>query len=213
MSLKQKVISLFFITLLAISVSGFADSTLDVNVDAAMEGTFGMETTADGTPTNAFVRDFSPNEEAVFRASFLFDPNNMNIAFGGRHLIFAAAANSVNGSRSIEVQIRRNPSNTFDVRCIAMVTGATAHRNYCGVIPVAFSGPHLFTLEWEASQTPGVPGFVQLTVDGVTEGRPVLNFSQRIRASNMGLLGGSIDPGTVGSHYFDDFQSFRTLAP
>lgn len=91
---------LIVLTLTVIAGVAGADS-LDVNNTAALGGTgtacsggnCGLEVFHDNT-SKAYVQDDSPADEAIYRASFLFDPNSIAATTAGtasfRHPIFGA---------------------------------------------------------------------------------------------------------------------------
>ena len=191
-----------------------AANSIDVNASAAMEGSFGLEAIADGTATNAFVQDDSPANETIYRASFMFDPNSMTMITGGRHIVFSATADSTNGNKAaITLQVKRKSSG-FAIRAMSQVTAGT-QREKTGDIALT-DAPHTVQLEWQVASGSGVAdGYLRLTVDGTTfvERTNIRSFTQSIKNAKLGHLASSVDPATVGSHYFDDFQSFRTLAP
>jgi len=192
-----------------------ADNSIEVNASAAMEGNFGLEAISDGSATNAFVQDDSPNAETTYRMSFMFDPNSMPMVVGGRHFIASATADSSQGNKScIEVLLRRTASG-YDIRVFTSVTASATNRKKTAPVPLS-DEPHTIEIQWQESSGPGIEdGIVQIRVDGgAWVGRSdVRNWTQTVKNAKLGFLASSIDPGTIGSHYYDDFQSFRTLAP
>jgi hypothetical protein len=76
------------------------------------------------------------------------------------------------------------------------------------------NSPHLIEVEWQASPVAGGYGVLRLRVDGGAWAEVIglKNNTQVIDIARLGIVIG-LDLDTVGSHYFDDFQSFRTLSP
>lgn len=191
-----------------------ADNSIDVNGSAAMEGSFGLEATSDGSATNAFVRDDSPNSETTYRMSFMFDPNSMSMIVGGRHFIAASTTDSTNGNRScVEVLLRRTAEG-YDIRVFTSPTASSGRKK---TPPQALSDePHLIEIQWQVSSGPGIEdGVIQSRIDGGPwVGRSdIRSYTQTVKNAKLGFLASSVDASTIGSHYYDDFQSFRTLAP
>ncbi len=202
--------------LLCLAGAAVADSSLDVNGNAAMAGNFGLEVTADGSQTNAFVQDDTPAQEPVYSASFMFNVNNMTMDIGARHIIFSTTNDSNNGNRVVSAQLRRKAGGSgYDIRALYQATGGTKRRK-TGVIDLQPNQAHKITIEFRAAASAGATdGLLRIMVDDATirEQTEIPTASQGVKNVKVGLLASSVDAGTVGSHYFDDFVSFRTLSP
>jgi hypothetical protein len=198
-----------------VALPAFAANSLDVNANAAMEGSFGLEVISDGTATNAFVQDDTPDSESIYRISFMFDPNSMSMTVGGRHFIAAVTADSSQGNKScVELLLRRTASG-YDIRMFTAPTAATSGRKKTPPQPLS-DGPHTIEIQWQTSSGPGIEdGLIQMRIDGgAWVGRSdIRSWTQAVKNAKLGFLASSVDPTTIGSHYYDDFQSFRTLAP
>jgi len=230
--MNRKSLKFVLITLITLACTGAAYaqacapvSCLDVNANAAMNGTsFGLEVVLDGSQStaNAFVQDSTPdvNMETVYRASFLFNVNDMTAIVGARHLIASLATLSSNGARAFTLQLRKTAA-TWDVRVFASLTASATQRRSITPIPLSTDQPQRITMEWTSASGPGVAdGFIRLTVsdpDGSNavfeERSDILNWTQTARNMKLGHIGASIDTPSSGSHYYDEFESFRTLAP
>lgn len=206
---------------------------LEVNSAAAMEGVCGLEAiaaggagvcdTVGGDLQSGFVQDTSPSAELTYRASFMFNPNAMNFSGAGcgnnqltRHIIFSATASSVNGNKTIRLWILRRSGRYF-LRANARVTAGSQEEATPNVDIGAHgveASAHLIELEWQAASGSGLSdGFIRIRADGGAWSQAnIRNFTQALETARMGLVVG-LNGTTSGSHYFDDFQSFRTLAP
>ncbi len=102
-----------------------------------------------------------------------------------------------------------------------------AYRNHLGeamevALPTHSSGyPVSIRFEWQEESAPGAADGkwclwrANNFAPGVYGGRcheQLRNNGHNIDQIELGAVGG-VDTGTVGSYYFDEFQSFRTLAP
>lgn len=172
------------------------------------------------------------NDETVFRAQFWFNPRDMFIRHGFRHFLLETLPgttqygavlgilspfrvslfrNQFTGEYKVEMGCR---ANCFDPATCG--SAATFPRLTLGT-GNAWS---LIQVEW-AHNTPGLFDAVCRIsiIDGAGAGQfaEVSGLSNRfysIDSCKLGFIGGVfIDPQTDGSHCYDDFQSFRTLAP
>lgn len=199
--------------------AAFAQNSLAVNNAAALNGTsFGLEVSLDGSTNSVFVEESDlTNDETVYRGQFWLDPNSLSMAAGSR---FAAIVIRTDGGGNIgRLQLNRNAADTsYRVRY--------QHRNAAGdYVGTRLGGngtkfisigdnPVLVT--FEATIGGGGVGFIQITVDDngtVTthERGPFGNAANGdIDAVRAGARGTSA--ALNGSYYFDEFESFRTLA-
>ena len=211
----MKKIALLAIGVLVIATGASANNSISVETYAAMSGTtYGLEAVADGTATNAYVQDDSPADETVYRAQFMFDPNSMTMDVGGRHIIFSSTANSTNGNKAAITLQMKYGAGGYAVRAMSQVTAGDQREKTADVL--LSDGPHEIMLEWQVASGPGLAdGMIRLTVDGSTVAQrlDVRSYTQAVKNTRMGHVASSIDATTVGSHYFDEFSSFRTLAP
>lgn len=78
MKTRPTVIGLAVVVVLAWSASGFAANGIEVNTNAALTGTYGLEVTADGSDSAAsYVATDSPNAETGVKISFNVQPNSL----------------------------------------------------------------------------------------------------------------------------------------
>jgi len=200
-------------------------ASIDVNATAAMTGSFGLEVVSDGANVDgAYVQDDSPDAEGTYRVSFMFNPAQIAITQTGfilesRHFIFTANGESViqpSNLRVIGIYFLKK-SGQYWIAAQGVNTAAgkikSSTRINLGAAGVENS-PHLIELEWQAATISGGYGLLRMRADGGAwvDIPTIKNFTQVVHTARLGIVIG-LDADTVGSHYFDDFQSFRTLAP
>ena len=235
----KKILTLFALVALA-GLAAHADS-LAVNGTAAMGGSFGLEVIHDNASA-AFVQDDTPSAETVYRFEFLFDANDINNASGGglgtnwRQSIFNIEGpnprpnnpgNACPNGASVKVPV---------MRLFAMFTGGNGQN--CSIQPLAMGNicTNIGTLSRVAISCSGpqkICGFLEIgspgrfgaTAVAVTDpcppdGDPA--YTERDRVNNetnvdrvkMGIPGtNAFGAGENGSLFYDEFASFRTLAP
>lgn len=212
--------------------------TLTVNATAAMNGTsYGLEVSHDNS-SPAYVQDDTPTGESIYRFSFIYNPRAIGATGSNGWImsIFGAMGDNPRpASATACPQAAHIP--VFPARVMAFFAGPgqtipgvrlTAMTNFCGTLgtPVIY---------WSENVPKRICGFVQsgtplyagiAVVDpGVAcppDGDPAYalapqtgnNDEHAIEFARMGNL--AVNPygaGEMGSVYFDEFESFRTLAP
>lgn len=210
------VFAVFFV-LAPLAASGA--NTLKVNAAAALNNTFfGMEVCLDGSSNSVWVAEFNATSNVtVYRGQFWFDPNGISMAPGSRFAhVWVRNAAGLNIGR---LQINRNATNSaYRVRY--------QHRNTAGTfVGTRLNGngkkfidipnaPVLIT--FEATIGGAGVGFIKATVDDGT------TTTTHFRGPFGNVVNGPIDevragargagPALLGSVYFDEFVSFRTLS-
>ena len=171
---------------------------------AALVGSYGLQATINNT-TPMYVWDDSPNAESHYRARFYFDPNSITMADGNAHYIFMGIGSDGTSvfqltfrfsGGNYQIQLRQKDDNNLQTST-AWVTMSDA--------------PHFIEMEWWAATTAGAnDGGVNLWIDGVQSGSlgNLDNDAQRIDRVRLGAVTG-IDVGTLGTYYFDAFESRR----
>ncbi len=202
-----------------VAPAAFAQNTLAVNNAAALNGTnFGLEVSMDGSTNSVFVAESDlTNDESIYRASFWVDFNAIDIDPGQRFAaVFVRNAAGLNIGRF--QMARRSDDGSYRVRyqhrnSVGDFVGTQLNGNGKRFIDVS-GGPLFVTLEVTIGN--GSTGRIEITVDdGGTETNhfrgPFGNLPngniEEVRAGGRGL-----GPQVVGSYYFDEFESFRTLA-
>ncbi len=192
-------------------------------------GEYGLRTTTvNGVNSAMFVEagaSVGVNNETVFRAQFWFNPSTMDIRHGRRHFI----ASSTPGSTSKQLSPFRTGffKNAFtgerkvNINCKVNCTNPTCPNAATTKISLGSApGWSLIQIEWAQNSGPGVfDGVCRISVIagiGAGESRQanITNLQYNIGSIKMGFLGGVvIDPQSTGEHCYDEFSSFRTLAP
>lgn len=212
----KKVTTMLFIALavLLIGTTAQAQSTSDVNGACAAEGSFGYEVTkAPGATNTVWVQDDTPDNEGVYRMQFQFNTATMNAPHQGKYMI-AVALQEGAGQRPAQMLLSYNIANGFKAWC------QTAHNN--GVlyatdkVSVTAGAWQTLMLEFRQSQGGGIDdGLCRITNVSSGESYEIINFRNSAYAvgrARIGLTGRAQVP-ISGTHCWDDFSSFRTLAP
>ncbi len=215
----MKKSTLFIIVVVAmLGFSGMADAQNTVRVEpyAAMNGTgYGLVLDAvSGQTNNAYVQDNTPDQESTYRASFWIDPNAIGIDSWSRFAAF-----SVRDSSNVEV-IRFQLQRAFH---------ATQYRIRLGCLNNA--GVWKWALEDGTGQKAlpigDTPTFVTIEMVFLDGNQGYCHMEAAGRDHwNGGYQAGTYDVHTVrlggakgisgdmsGEVYFDEFESYRTLAP
>jgi CSLREA domain-containing protein len=180
------------------------DGDLSVNAAAAMDGDFGLEAVLDDT-VPLFVTDWSPVAEPEYRARFLFDPNTLVMLDGRAHYIFQALMGSSQVLARVEVRYK---SGNYELRSGILSEGTGWVNTSWWYIT---DGPQTIEIGWRASASAEIPdGSLTMRINEVqSESRVgIRNDNQRIDFIRWGAVAG-IDAGTLGSMYFDAFESRR----
>lgn len=224
--------------LLAFASSGaaLAANSLSVTNAAAMGssggtacggGECGLEIVFDGTSTIAKVVDNTPVDESIYRADFWIDFSNLTQS-NGTFFVFMRATDTDLVRSAFQALVTR----IFNIYRISGRAGT----NTAGVFRITprinivdtCQALHL-VIEREQSPVPATPdGEVTITVvESTGTGCPAngtfVNTTQfhgaGVNNSDVGVddlhggAVGNIGAGITGSMYFDEFSSFRTLAP
>ncbi|MEZ4865121.1 MAG: metallophosphoesterase [Caldilineaceae bacterium] len=178
-------------------------SAIQVSSAAAQVGQRGVAFSITSN-TGTYLTDNSPNSETHYRVRFYFDPNSIPMASGDSHYIFGGYQGS---SRILRMEFR-NSKGQYQIRVGALENGSTWKITSWYAISDA---SHTIEMEWRASTTAGAnDGFLTLWIDGL----PLNNISgldndtRRMDSIRLGPLT-SLDSGTRGAYYFDDFVSRR----
>jgi RHS repeat-associated protein len=184
------------------SVTGSGD--LSVTSGAALVGSFGMQALINDTG-GIYARDDSPSNETRYRARFRLDPNSVSIPSGNRFDILETR-NSANGA-VFRVELGHVSASQYSLRLTVLDDGGSYSSSASYTTSDA---PQELLVDWQSATAAGANnGTIRLYVDGVertsltgrdTDGR-------RIEHVRLGAVG-SIDTGTSGTLFFDQFQSW-----
>ncbi|MCB1055244.1 MAG: right-handed parallel beta-helix repeat-containing protein [Acidobacteria bacterium] len=184
-------------------------TALNVNDVSAMTGRFGLEATLTGTTDRAYAVDDSPAADTHVAWSFLFDANGVTMADNTRHKVFQAFQEAP-VARLVTMVLRYRDLTGMELR-------VKVHQNDLswagtGWLPIPSAGPVLVGIDWTRAAGPGtqdgvlvvsLEGVVADTVTGIDN--DALGNVDLVR---LGVTGGA-DPGTTGSHYFDEYFAVR----
>jgi hypothetical protein len=217
--MKALRMTLMVVAIVALAGSAMAQNTVYVQGDGtgAMNGTnFGLTLDLDGTTSNAFVEDQTPADETIYRASFWFDPNSLPMNPADKFVIFLARHSSFNnvlrlqfnfqnGNYRVRLQVKKNNNVWADCR----LDGATGVR----FITIG-DEPTQITIESVFGDS--TVALARVTANGVTHFKDTYQSSAwsvaRIRMGGPRMAQAQGGP-FVGEVYFDEFESYRTLAP
>lgn len=177
---------------------------LSVTGAAALQGSFGMQALIDGTGT-IYVTDETPAAEPFYRAQFRIDPNSLTM---GADEAFDILGLDSGTTAVVRLQLRRTAGD-YRLQFLLIDNSGTVRVSPNTVIS---DGPHTVQFDWSANSTAGATdGSAVLSVNGVPKvtmsGAQV--GSRRLDRVRFGASG-SIDAGTSGTFFLDDFQSWRT---
>jgi hypothetical protein len=203
--------------------TAMAANGVQVNAAAAMDGTnYGMEVVIEDNATSTYVVSEHASDEKVFRALFWINPANLaNVSAvpGTTWFRFFAAADDSLGQhivlflkksvqqRNWRVTVYKKQNNGFFV--------FAGEFFWCsGAAPAPFQ----MQVEWTAADVGMNNGMVSVTklADGTGITFSSANDSNfEVDKVFAGFLNfDSFDPGAGGgSYYFDEYESYRTLAP
>jgi hypothetical protein len=198
----------------AVGTTVQAQSTSAVNGNCAAEGSYGYEVTkAPGATNTVWVEDDTPDNEGVYRMQFQFNTKDMTVPHRGKYFI-AVALQEGAGLRPAQMIMSYNVVNGFKVWC------QMAHNNgniwSTGKVSVPENTWQTLMLEFRQSQGGGIDdGMCRITNVSSGETYSLENFrnsAYSVGRARIGLTGRAMIP-TSGTHCWDDFASFRTLAP
>ncbi len=172
---------------------------------AAFLGSCGMEAVIDSNGA-IYVTDETPNAELRYRARFYFNPAPISMVDGNEHRIFYGYSGM--SKVVLRLQFRRSSGN-YQLRAGLLTDGSSWKST--GWFTINKNVWHPIELDWRASTGPGANnGGLTLWIDGVQKANltAVDNDTWRIDRVRLGAVA-SIDDGTRGTYYFDEFVSRR----
>jgi len=197
-----------------------ASPGLDVNASAAMEGAYGLEVST-ANQEASFVVDETPDGERVYRVKFLFDTNAITMIRGTSILIFEARSPVPDfpglDLSAFRVVLRAKGSGYYvRVKAYYNPVGTTNGKKLGSPLvfigPLGSSGIHEIEAEWEAGDAVDPIGYARIRLDGGAWSE--VGVKNKVMSIDMCRLGAILidDAATVGSMYFDSFESYRTLS-
>lgn len=166
---------------------------------AVKNGSYGMALPIiEATPR--YVDFTGPTDETIVTMDFWFDPNSMPM--GGSYILLRCYGSGA-GNDPVGYYISKSGSNYVLTMFYDHDTGSEQR---AGV--TITDDWHRIRIVWVASSAPGEDdGFISLFVDGVLEDSVtgIDNDGHDLDTIRFGAIA-SIDAGTYGMHYIDDFQ-------
>lgn len=217
--MKTKI-AFTFVAVALLASAGMAQNALTVDAGCAMNGTnFGMRTTLVGGDAQVvYVQDDTPAEETIYRASFWFNPNALSMPATSRFPIFLGRddangnvlrlqvhRNAQNNKYRLRLQVKKNNGDWANAREFD-TTGTQFLPLGDGVVE------KLVTVEVVYGGTGDA--MIRLIANGKTFSKtnfPSSNWD--IGHVRMGATRALNVSTFNGSMCFDEFESFRTLAP
>lgn len=175
-----------------------------VSTQARLVGMYGMQVLIDDNNV-MYVEDRTPASEKSYNASFYFDPNAIQMSSGNAHYLFYGYA----GSSTVVLQVEfRYYSGTYQLRAGALNDRSSwSTSNWVSISDES----HLVALKWLAATAAGRNnGSLTFSIDGVQRAtfNQIDNDTRRIDSIRLGPVS-SIDSGTRGTYYIDNFESHR----
>ncbi len=218
----MKKMSILTLAACALLIAGgaSAQNTLYVDGAAAMNGTtYGMVTALDGSSNAIYVEDDTPLDETIYRASFMFDPNSFTMTQGASRMaiIFIRDLNPAGGMPAggmIRIELVKKNDKYRVLGKIKKNNGLWVKTNTPGQGWLVLGDePRRITLEYVSGSGDGL---IRLDRgDGTMVENTGINNSfwnvDNIRMGAPRLMTGVAS--FSGTMYFDEFESFRTLAP
>lgn len=155
--------------------------------------------------TPIYVTDDTPNAENRYRLRFYFDPNSITMSNGNAHYIFYGYTGT--STDVLRVEFRRSSSSYQINAAIRNDKSTWTISNWFTISDAS----HYLELDWRASTAAGANnGGLTFWIDGVQKANltGVDNDTRRIDRIRLGAVSG-LDSGTVGTYFFDAFESRR----
>ena len=157
-----------------------------------------------------YVQDNSPVGLTQYKALFWFDPHSLTGATTSI-TILSGRDSDTGGTAVVEVFFKNTGGTTYQVRTrVRDDAGNWAD----GVYQTISDQAHTIGVYWAAATSPGAnDGYVKLSIDGFVKNQ-VTGVDNDTRRVEMARWGVTTAPalGTQGTFYFDNFQSWGTIA-
>jgi len=172
-----------------------------------MVQSYGMQA-AINSNTSIYVTDDSPVNEALYRASFYFNPNSISMSNGNAHYLLYG----MTGSGEVTVRVEFGKTKTsYRIRAGLSNNSTTwTDTSWFNISDAA----HYIEIDWRAATASGATdGGLTLWIDGVQNANltGINNDTRRIETVLLGAVAG-IDTGTRGLEFFDAFESNRSTS-
>ncbi|MBK7317720.1 DNRLRE domain-containing protein [Candidatus Villigracilis affinis] len=178
---------------------------LSISTNAAIAGAYGLQALINDTTAIYLVEDDFLFNEPQYHARFYFDPNSIAIPGNNAFSIFSGGNSTGTafrimlygngGTYKLQAQPRNDTTAYIQGQQITMA-----------------DSPHLIEITFKASSAAGLSdGYFELWLDDMLVDTIVNldNDTRKISYTELGATG-SLDVGTNGTIYFDEFESRRT---
>lgn len=182
-------------------------TSLQVDNAAAIVDSFGLEVVFDDTTQAAYVQDDTPLGETHYRTRFRFNPNAITMVDNKRHKIFQAFQASPM-ARLVTMVFRKQGGTNYVLVKAHRDDGSWLQSPWVTIGDVATT----FEVDWTRSSAPGAnDGRLIFIVDSTQQADLTGIDNDAIGVIDFVRLGatGGVDAGTIGSQYFDEFESWR----
>jgi len=206
---SRKIAGALVLSVLGVASAAQAATSIGVNGTAALQGSFGMQVSFDGSTNDAYVEDRSPNSETRYVVTWRMNTSPMTMTGASNHQILRAITGDPTPSGvAFQVKVYKTVAAGFEVQVLARLdSGAFTNR-----IAVVGDASHQYSVDWKASSAPGAnDGYAKLYKNGTLR-KSLLNLDNDLQRVDMARFGafGAVDASTSGSFYLDDFISTRT---
>src|SRR4030095_1214848 len=181
-------------------------SSLSVNTQAALIGTYGMQVSINSTALVYVTNDLA-GAEPHYRARFYFDPNSISMTSGNAHYLMIGYDGATLSTAVFNVDFQYLNGN-YQLRLRQQDDNQLTISTSWFTISDA---PHYVELDWWAASGVGANnGGATFWIDGVQKGSlsGLDNDTRRIQRVRVGAASG-VDAGTIGTYYIDSFESHR----
>ena len=219
--MKRMSITVIAACVVLIAGSAFAQNTLYVDPVAALEGTnYGMITEFDGSSNQIYVEDDTPLDETIYRAVFSFDPNSFTMTQGASRMaiLFMRDFNPAGGMPSggmIRIEMVKKNDKFRILGKVKKNNGLWVKTNTPGTGWLVLGDePRRIMLEYVVGSGDGLVRLTRMDTLVFSENTGINNSFWNVDNIRMG--GTRLMTGVAsfnGTMYFDEFESFRTLAP
>ncbi|MCB1054423.1 MAG: hypothetical protein KDD11_02795, partial [Acidobacteria bacterium] len=184
-------------------------NTIGATAAAAYDAPFGLEASLNGSGGQAYVEDDSAADDTHLFWSFLFNANEMSMADNTRHKIFQAYQRAPL-VRLVTLVLRYRDGEGMALRVkVHEDDGSWIGSSWQ---PISTSGPVWVFIEWERATAPGATDGILLFEFTGGELQTLTEIDNDAAGNvdfiRLGITGGA-DPGTTGSHFFDDVWGAR----
>ncbi|MCB1057160.1 MAG: hypothetical protein KDD11_16785 [Acidobacteria bacterium] len=190
-----------------------AGTLLSVTNGAAIEGNDGLQATFTATDTDSdYVVDDTLGGLGRYRVRFWIDPTNLTMDTNKRFKILTLFSGTPDNYRLATLVLRYNGGDYF-LRAKAHDDPASAGWNQIDWVQLDNAGPNLVEIDWKQSTSAGSPnGYLRLWLNSrpIGEATNINNDERSADFVRFGVVGG-LDVNSVGSVYFDGFESRNSL--